>query len=174
MGDALIRPAPLVLAALLLASCSSGWIEPSAQRPSLDEHCILHSIAELDARSDRLISQARSAANIELQRAAETMAFDRAQRRTSLDRWLQHKEGDHALIISTCPATSMPMMPRGARADAALLAALIETRECGMELVQLDRCSGERTTTHALVSAIGASYRRELLVLRAAAVTAGQ
>jgi hypothetical protein len=41
----------------------------------------------------------------------------------------------------------MPIMARGARADAALLAALIETRECGMELVRLDRCSGERTTT---------------------------
>ena len=174
MGDALTRLAPLVVAALLLASCSSGWIEPPAERPSLDEHCILHSIAELDARSDRLISQARSAANMELQRAAETMAFDRAQRRTSLDRWLQHKEGDHALTISTCPAASMPIMTRGARADAALLAALIETRECGMELVQLDRCSGERTTTHALVSAIGSSYRRDLMVLRAAAATIQQ
>lgn len=168
------RLAPLVVTVLLLASCSSGWIEPPKEQTSLDEHCILHSIAELDARSDRLISQARSAANIDLQRAAETMAFDRAQRRTSLDRWLQHPEGDHALTISTCPAASMPIMTRGARADAALLAALIETRECGMDLVQLDRCSGERTTTHALVSAIGASYRRDLLALRAAAATIQQ
>ena len=174
MGDALIRLALLVVATLLLPSCSSGWIEPPAERPALDEHCILHSIAELDARSDRLISQARSAANIELQRVAETMAVDRAQRRSSLDRWLQHNEGDHALTISTCPAASMPIMTRGARAEAALLAALIETRECGMELVQLDRCSGERTAIHALISAIGISYRRDLLTLRAAAATMGQ
>jgi hypothetical protein len=84
VGDALTRLAPLVVAALLLASCSSGWIEPPAERPSLDEHCILHSIAELDARSDRLISQARSAANMELQRTAETMAFGHSAGRRSI------------------------------------------------------------------------------------------
>lgn len=149
--------------------CTSAGVHSDSDAPT-DDHCILHSLIELDIRSDRLVARLQSAASGELRRAADTIAFERRQRRHSLESWLQHDEGDHQPRIIRCSASATAIMPRGdARATAALAAALVQERECGLELVRLDGCEGEATKTHALIAAVGASYRRDVMTMQTAA-----
>ena len=158
----LLAAATLVVVVSACAAISEPG--PELSTSTLDDHCLLHGVAESEATADRLISQARSASDFELRRVAETMASERSRRREPLNRWLAHAETDHQPLRIHCSG-SVPMA-RGARADAALLAALIAQRECALDLVEGEHCEGEKTTSHVLLTAIRNAYRRDLLALR--------
>lgn len=165
-----VRSVVQAVTVLIAASCSSGWIESAPELSAPDEHCILYSLAALELQTDRLISRARSEGSDELRRAADTMAFERAQRRHSLEIWLRHDDSDHQVQVVRCSSEPLAIIARSSRSSPALVRALLRERECGLDLVQLDRCRGERTPTHALVAAIASSYRRDIVALRAVAI----
>lgn len=162
----------LALAVVLLSSCSSGWVEPAGQVASIDQHLLLHSLNDLDEHGDRMMAQARSSRNAELQRAAAIIEFERAQRRAALERWLRHDDREAPVLVS-CAITTAPFLTRGIRGDASLLEALIEQRECALELLRRSTPPEDETTLE-LMTALGASYRQDLRALRAVAATTGQ
>ena len=153
--------------AFVVSSCATGFIGEPPTEPQLDDHSILHAVVELDDRSDRLISQARNAGDLEVRRVADALASDRSRRRTMLKQWQSHSEPDHAVArTSGCSSMGVPMTARGGQRDAAVVAALIEHHECALDLLRDDRCEERESVEHRLVADIARDYRRELAVLR--------
>ncbi|HKR64288.1 MAG TPA: hypothetical protein VJZ00_11205 [Thermoanaerobaculia bacterium] len=156
-----------IAVAFVVASCAAGFIGEPTTGQHLDDHCILHAVAELDNRSDRLISQARNAGDMDVRRVADTLATDRSRRRTMLEQWREHAEPDHEIArASGCSSMGVPINTRGGQRDAAIVAALIETHECALDLLRDDRCEKRESVEHRLVADITRQYQRELVALR--------
>lgn len=156
-----------IAVAFVVASCTSGFVGEPPPEPQLDDHCILHAVVQLDDRSDRLISQARNAGDMEVRRVADALASDRTRRRTILEQWRGHAEPDHEIArASSCSPRGVPISARGGQRDAAIVAALIEQHECALDLLRDDRCQERESVEHRLVADIARQYQRELVALR--------
>lgn len=167
-----VRFIGILAMAILVGSCASGFVGEPPTEPALDDHCILHAVAELDDRMDRLISQAQNAVGTEVRRVADTLAADRSRRRTMLERWREHREPDHAIAhVSGCSSMGVPMTTRGGQRDAAIVAALIEQHECVLDLLQDHRGEECESVEHRLVGDVAKVYRHQLIALRSIPLT---